>query len=58
MSAPAVTFLTYLWHYVLARLLYDDLVRPLAHGDLSVGLLVATGAGLGYALGRRSRPRR
>jgi len=58
MSAPAVTFVTYLWHYVLARLLYDDLVRPLAHGDLSIGLLVTSCAGLGYAVGRRSRRRR
>jgi hypothetical protein len=32
MSGPASAFVTYLWHYVVARLLYDDLVRPLTGG--------------------------
>jgi hypothetical protein len=31
--------LTYLWHYTLARLLYDHLVRPLGLGALAVALL-------------------
>jgi hypothetical protein len=30
----ATTLFTYLWHYLFARLLYDDLVRPLAGGRL------------------------
>jgi hypothetical protein len=32
MSGPSTAFVTYLWHYVVARLLYDDLVRPLMGG--------------------------
>ena len=32
MTAPATAFLTYLWHYMLARLLYDEIVRRILHG--------------------------
>ena len=39
MIALATTFLTYLWHYVVARLLYDALVRPLAIGGALIALL-------------------
>jgi hypothetical protein len=45
MSAAAM-FVTYLWHYLVARLMYDDLVRPLAHGHASVAL-----TGVGVAVG-------
>jgi hypothetical protein len=38
MSSCAVTLLTYVWHYVVARLLYDDLVRPLISGSASAGV--------------------
>jgi hypothetical protein len=31
MSA-SVGFVTYLWHYLIARLLYDQLIWPLFHG--------------------------
>jgi hypothetical protein len=52
MSTSAASFVTYLWHYVLARMLYDQLVRPLMHGH-SIGLVllgcVTAGA---FALGR------
>ena len=27
MTAPATAFLTYLWHYMAARFLYDEVVR-------------------------------
>lgn len=30
----ATTLFTYIWHYVVARLLYDELIRPLADGRL------------------------
>ena len=33
-------FVTYLWHYVAVRLIYDELVRPVAHGD-AAALLIA-----------------
>ncbi len=32
MTAPATMFVTYLWHYLVARLIYDGLLRPAAHG--------------------------
>jgi hypothetical protein len=63
MSAPAVplahasALVTYLWHYTLARLLYDELVRPLLHGHVPVMGVVAGLAGLVLLLGRRSRRR-
>jgi hypothetical protein len=57
MNAPAVALLTYLWHYLIARTIYDDLVRPLAHGNVSVALLVACVAAVGFAVGRRTRDR-
>jgi hypothetical protein len=57
MSAPAADFLTYLWHYMLARFLYDELVRPLVHDRVSTALLAAAvavaGLGLTRAVGRR-----
>jgi hypothetical protein len=38
-ARPAASLLTYLWHYTLARLLYDHHVRPLGLGALAVALL-------------------
>ncbi len=57
MTAPASAWLTYLWHYMLARLLYDELVRPLLHGRVPIALLVAAGAGLLLLIARRGRRR-
>lgn len=55
MSVPGVALLTYLWHYLFARLLYDHLVRPVAHGDAS-GLVLLVGVALiAFLLGRRTR---
>ena len=39
--APASAFVTYLWHYMLARFLYDELARPLVHGRVPIPLVVA-----------------
>ena len=57
MSTTAVALLTYLWHYLIARTIYDDLVRPLAHGNLSVGLLVLCVATVAFVAGRLTRTR-
>ncbi len=48
-----MSVLTYLWHYTLARLLYDDVVRPL--GPAAIGLVVLAGA-LMLVRRRRRRP--
>jgi hypothetical protein len=54
MSACATAFVTYLWHYVVARLLYDDLVHPLSRGHAPVAFLVtAVAVGVVFALTRR-----
>jgi hypothetical protein len=54
MNADPATLVSPLGHYLLARLLYDDLVRPIAHGDVSVVLLITAIGGVAYGLGRRS----
>ena len=51
----ASALVTYLWHYMLARLLYDELVRPMLHGHVPVILIVAAGVGLLSLLGWRGR---
>jgi hypothetical protein len=48
-----VSLLTYVWHYLFARMLYDHLLRPLGRGDLAELLLLAGTAALAYLLGRR-----
>jgi hypothetical protein len=40
-STVAVTLVTYVWHYVVARLIYDQLLRPVVHGHLSALLVLA-----------------
>lgn len=53
----SVVLITYLWHYLAARGIYDELVRPLTRGhpaSLLLVLLIATGA---FWLGRRTAPR-
>jgi len=57
MTAPATAFVTYLWHYVLARALYDELLWPLVGGHVvSPGPVIAAVAAVAaFALGRRSR---
>jgi hypothetical protein len=56
MSLPATTFVTYLWHYVVSRLLYDDLVHPLVGGvGAPLLILVALAAAAVAALRIRRR---
>ena len=58
MSAPATAFVTYLWHYVVARLLYDDLVHPLSRGQVPTTFVV-TAVAIGVVFGvTRGRGRR
>jgi hypothetical protein len=47
-------FITYLWHYLAARAIYDELVRPLTHGHAASLLLLMGIAGGAFLLGRRS----
>ena len=47
MSVPASAFVTYLWHYLVARLVYDDLVHPLLRGH---GVALAAGVGIAVAV--------
>ena len=68
MIVTATSLIVYVWHYLVARLLYDDLIRPLAERGvggaavvgacaLGVGLLVARARGRGVR-GRSSEGRR
>jgi hypothetical protein len=58
MSATGTGFLTYVWHYMLARLLYDELVRPLVRGHTGLALAVLALAGAVLLLGRVTRRRK
>ena len=59
MSVDASPFLVYLGHYLLARLLYEDFVRPLAHGRAAASIIaIAAVALVSFALGRRTGRRR
>jgi hypothetical protein len=51
MSSAAVILFTYLWHYLVARLLYDHLVRPLVHGRISALGLICMAAIAAFAIG-------
>ena len=54
MTSSAVTFITYLWHYLTARLVYDQMLRPLIHGHPSSALLLCGVAIGSFAVGRWS----
>jgi hypothetical protein len=58
MIAPAVTLLAYLWHYLVARLIYDELLRPLLDGRSGGVVLGALATGLVASLLLRRRRRR
>jgi hypothetical protein len=59
MTAPASALETYLWHYMLARLLYDEVVRRILHGHAPAWWLVAVVAAFVLVLVRgRRRGRR
>jgi hypothetical protein len=51
-------FVTYLWHYLVARLIYDDVVRPLTRGDGGALLIAASLAAVAASLVARRRGRR
>jgi hypothetical protein len=57
MNAPAVALVTYVWHYLVARIVYDQLVRPVLDGDAARLAALACVAALAFALGRRLRRR-
>jgi len=41
MSLSATMLITYVWHYVVARLIYDDLIRPLVPIAIGCAIVVA-----------------
>lgn len=47
-------FITYLWHYLAAHAVYDELVRPLAHGHTASVALLMLIAAAAFLLGRRN----
>lgn len=50
----SAVFITYLWHYLAARVIYEDLLRPLGHGDPAPLLTVGLVAVVAFTLGRLS----
>ena len=42
----ATVLFTYVWHYLIARVLYDDVLRPL-FGGRPLGLLIPAALGAG-----------
>ena len=52
LTGAAISLLTYLWHYTVARLLYDDVLRPLGPAALALPVVVC-----GVLLARGRRPR-
>jgi hypothetical protein len=52
MIAATIDLVTYVWHYVLARMLYDQLARPLLRGRMSELLLVLAVAVTAFLVGR------
>ena len=54
----ATALVTYVWHYVVARLFYDDLVRPLIGSDRLAGIAVLTAIVLVLTIRRRARSTR
>ena len=57
MIGPAVSLLTYVWHYLVARVFYDQLIGPVLHGDAARLAVLACVTALAFALGRRVRRR-
>jgi uncharacterized membrane protein YjfL (UPF0719 family) len=58
-TLTATSLVVYVWHYLVARLLYDDLIRPLAqHGVGGAALVGACALGLGLLVARARRARR
>jgi hypothetical protein len=53
----STVFITYLWHYLAARTIYDELLRPLTHGHPATWLLIGALIAAAFLLGRRSARR-
>ena len=53
----AAAFLSYLWHYVVARMVYDDLLRPLLRGHGTAAVVFVCVLIAAFALGRLTRRR-
>ena len=52
MTEGALTVVTYLWHYLVARLVYDQLVRPAIHGHLTFALVTGGVGAAAFLIGR------
>jgi hypothetical protein len=48
-----VTFITYLWHYLVGRLIYDSLIR--GHAGVLVAVLVLGAIALAWRARRRRK---
>jgi hypothetical protein len=57
-GGPAVSLLTYIWHYLVARMLYEHLLRPLVNGDVPGVLVLGCVAAVAFLAGRRTQGRR
>ncbi len=57
MIGTAVSLFTYVGHYLVARLFYDQLIRPVLHGDAARLAMLAFVAAIAFALGRGVRRR-
>ena len=53
MIVPALALLTYVWHYTLARAAYEDLIRPLLRGHVTIVVVLVLLAWGAFAVGRR-----
>lgn len=51
-------FVTYLWHYLAARAIYDELLRPLTGGHIPALVLLGLIGVSGFLLGRSAARRR
>ena len=58
MSLPSVSLVSYVWHYIVARTLYDQVVRTVSRGRASDALLVVLVAALAFLAGRLTGRRR
>jgi hypothetical protein len=47
-------FITYLWHYLAARAIYDEFLRPLTHGHPGLPIVLGLLVVVAFVLGRRS----
>jgi hypothetical protein len=54
----ALTLITYVWHYVVARLVYDQLLRPALHGHVIVPALICGVTLVAFLAGRWTGRRR